>query len=83
MFIWPGGTLTQRGLMDWFSAALAALSGGLALYITNLFVSNPKEKKVTYVVVAVFSFAVLSSLSRVYILPELKALAYWLFSKLE
>lgn len=57
--------------MNWMEIGLAAASGGLAALIAGLVLRKWREKKGVYVVVFVLLFAVLSGLSKIFLLPIL------------
>ncbi len=62
--------------MDWASVILAGLSGALSAAIAHLFVRNPKQHRVVYAWVLVFSFAILNGFSRVFVLPHIHVWQY-------
>ncbi len=55
-------------MIDWFSVALAAFSGGVAGAIVTLFMPNRSEQKGTYIVACLVVFFLLNSLTKHYIL---------------
>lgn len=59
--------------MNWYSVGLAAASGGIAALIASLVFGKRPEKKTAYMIVVVVLFAVLNTVSKQFILPELNA----------
>ncbi len=62
--------------MNWISIGLAGAIGALAALIAQLMVRKPKERWVAYTLVLISSFAVMYTLSRLYILPVLNTWKY-------
>ncbi|MFQ5846581.1 MAG: hypothetical protein ACE5IQ_02790 [Candidatus Methylomirabilales bacterium] len=62
--------------MDWASLLLAGIAGALGAGIALLVVRHPKERRLPYVLVLVFSFAIVNTLFRVYLLPYVHVWQY-------
>lgn len=62
--------------MDWASVILAAISGALGAVIAYLLVRNPRERRIAYALVLVFSFAILNILGRMFVLPHIRLWQY-------
>ena len=64
--------------MNWIDISLAGFIGAISALIAQLFVRNPKEKRVAFAILMIFTFVILNSVSTKFLRPGINA---WYYQK--